>query len=58
MIIAFAIPFFVSPSKEEMPSQAACALAAKASVKEHDIPKIKGCMHVLDNASFYCYLLL
>jgi hypothetical protein len=54
MIIAFAIPFFVSPSRGET----ACVLAAKTSVKEGDIPKIEGCMPVLDNASFYCYLLL
>jgi len=56
MIIAFAIPFFVSPSREEMPSRAACVLAAKTSVKEGDIPKIEGCMHVLDNLLFCCYL--
>jgi hypothetical protein len=44
----------VSPSRGET----ACVLAAKTSVKEGDIPKIEGCMPVLDNASFYCYLLL
>ena len=50
MIIALAIHYyFVSPSKEEMPSRVACVLAAKTSVKEGDIPKIEGCMHVLDN---------
>jgi hypothetical protein len=58
MIIAFAIPFFVSPSKDEMPSRVACVLAAKTSVKEVDIPKIEGCMPCLTTCYFAAIYLL
>jgi hypothetical protein len=57
--------YFVSPSKEETPSRSArflavktsaWFLAVKTSAKEGDIPKIEGCMHLLDNLLFCCYL--